>query len=653
MATLRETLRELAERLSDENYDESFAQYRFWLDIGSTHGHITSQDQVEDDIERIARPDSLKELIHPTAHLLVRFIGDIEADQTVSKHALGLHKRRCTSALHSFFESNLYRMKSNPGKPTYFLTNVNLIAHWANLGCVEEAVIRNHILQSLISHPRLYDHQADALFILFKLAGATFGAYADPSVVDRCFSLLRGHCSRDPVKRKLLRVRAPRVTRGGHQAEMNFQEIVDLRERNWEGLPLPPASTTRKPKPAGVGQKDPAATPVITPLGLPSRDLEPRVPQQLPPKRAITLETDTSPGSPVPHSPSVSISAMSDFTIADTSDDEFPLDTAITPHGTFYLEDGNVEVLCGNTLFRVHASVLSFHSPVLSRTLKSANLTAAESPNDCPRMLFSDAATDFATLLKIVYLPEYATLPLPQLFVPLTFTLNRFPERDGVPNFTTFSSLLRITAKYEMPAVRSRIIDAVRNAYPTTFDGLDPSKQLGERVFSWPTPHPNEVLNLFVQEKLTSALPMAYYMAVRRGLDSLMDRRLPASARLPPDILQVAIKGLLMLREMELKEMDRLILGLKDSGPCTRCDCPSLKVTGPSVSKALHQKVVDRIEDPTHSGTKLLEVLLLRDICGDDCFGFCEICVEGWEAGHADVRRSAWGMLPGMFGLKG
>ena len=30
MSTLRETLRDLAERLSDENYDESFAQYRFW-----------------------------------------------------------------------------------------------------------------------------------------------------------------------------------------------------------------------------------------------------------------------------------------------------------------------------------------------------------------------------------------------------------------------------------------------------------------------------------------------------------------------------------------------------------------------------------------------------------------------------------------------
>ena len=90
---------------------------------------------------------------------------------------------------------------------------------------------------------------------------------------------------------------------------------------------------------------------------------------------------------------------------------------------------------------------------------------------------------------------------------------------------------------------------------------------LGERVFSLPTPHPNEVLNLFVQQESISALPMAYYMAFRRGLGSLMDRRLPASAILSLGILQVAMKGLLALREMELKEMHRLILGSKNSQP--------------------------------------------------------------------------------------
>jgi len=68
-------------------------------------------------------------------------------------------------------------------------------------------------------------------------------------------------------------------------------------------------------------------------------------------------------------------------------------------------------VLCDNTLFRVNTSVLSFNSPVLGRMLSKANLAGAESPNGCPRILASDTAADFVTLLKVIYLPEYATLP--------------------------------------------------------------------------------------------------------------------------------------------------------------------------------------------------------------------------------------------------
>jgi hypothetical protein len=85
------------------------------------------------------------------------------------------------------------------GGESEFYADTNRIAHWANIGYVEEAAIRNHILQSLISHPKLYEHQAGALIILFTLAGATFGAHADPSVVDRCFELLKDY-SYDPAR---------------------------------------------------------------------------------------------------------------------------------------------------------------------------------------------------------------------------------------------------------------------------------------------------------------------------------------------------------------------------------------------------------------------------------------------------------------------
>ncbi|KAF9646048.1 hypothetical protein BDM02DRAFT_3271266 [Thelephora ganbajun] len=606
--------------LSDQAYEQSFAFYRLWFNVGHTYSQIPS-DKVFDAIwnQRLSSaldPEHGK-LIHPTAHLILRFASDAELDHILAPHSARLQSRLCARSLRQFFEDNLVgvrRKDEGYSKCGNIAADTNLIAHWANIGYVAETAIRDHILQSLISHPKLYDHQADALIILFKLAGATFEAYADPSVVDRCFELLKEHYSNNRYKNKLV------------------QEVVELRERGWEGLPPPPVFATGIPKPTGANQNDPAATPIVTSLGLPSRDPEPQIPQPPPLEPATDPETEAIPVSPVTQSPSISIATLSDFTTADTSDDESPTDpTVITPHDTFYFEDGNIEVLCGSTLFRVHTSILSLHSPTLRRMFAQASLAVADSPNGCPRILSSDTAADFSILLKVIYLPG-------------------FPERNKVPDFATFSSLLRITTKYEMPTVRSQLLEVVRDAYPETFEGLDPSKVLGESVFGGQTPHPNAVLNLFVQQKLTSVLPMAYYMAVRRGLDSLMDTGLPASARLSPENLRVAIKGLTALREMELKEIHRLVLGSKLSCSRSKSNCSLCGTADPKVMEA-HQKVVDRITDSSRSGTKVLQVLSLRDVCGDDLLGFCEGCVEGLEVGHAEMRKKAWTMLPDLFGL--
>ena len=55
-------------------------------------------------------------------------------------------------------------------------------------------MIREHILQFLTGSPsKQHPYREIALFVLFKIAGATFGACADPSVVDRCFELLKDH----------------------------------------------------------------------------------------------------------------------------------------------------------------------------------------------------------------------------------------------------------------------------------------------------------------------------------------------------------------------------------------------------------------------------------------------------------------------------
>ena len=207
-----------------------------------------------------------------------------------------------------------------------------------------------------------------------------------------------------------------------------------------------------------------------------------------------------------------------------------------------------------------------------------------------------------------------------------------------------------------MPNLRARLLKTVHDAYPETFDGLDPSRVLGENVFDGAKPHPNMVLNFLIQEKVTSALPMAYYMAVRRGPDSLMDTRLPSSATLSGKTLRSATRGLMALREMELKESYKIAFLIKNFTSNIGCDsqeCISWKggISDAVVISAC-QDVFDRITGSAVGGTRILQVLPASEFAENMGCKFCQVCMEKIQVAHAEVRRKAWTALPEVFGLK-
>ena len=227
MSTPDKILRGLICSLSEENYDETFAKYRLWLDIGITYGYLNDKDQVANDIREILQSSLLRpedgDLIHPANHLYLRFVRDIEADPTMSAQVPEL-ARSFEAAVDRCFGENLsiadrdddvvrhqYRYQSDVERlareRVEFARQINLVACWANLGYVKRVVVWDHILQSLTSLPKLYDHQADAIIILFKIAGGTFGTITDPSVVDCCLELLKNHSSNNASRSRLVQVR--------------------------------------------------------------------------------------------------------------------------------------------------------------------------------------------------------------------------------------------------------------------------------------------------------------------------------------------------------------------------------------------------------------------------------------------------------------
>jgi hypothetical protein len=148
---------------------------------------------------------------------------------------------------------------------------------------------------------------------------------------------------------------------------------------------------------------------------------------------------------------------------------------------------------------------------------------------------------------------------------------------------------------------------------------------VGESAFG-DEPHPDMVLNLFVQQNVSSALPMAYYMAARRGSDLLMDDRLSLSATLSSQRLRSAIRGLIALREMELKETHRIVFAVKDATGhvgCSSMHCPLEKGT-----TGTRRRAFDRIAGSAVEGKRILQVLSTSELAGGTGPRFCRVCEE-------------------------
>jgi hypothetical protein len=192
--------------LSEENYAQSFASYRFVFELAQTYSQVPFNlvfDSIRKHRGRLTSPGN--GIFFPATLLILRFASEAQSDSVLALHSAGLRHRLCTSILDEFFNVSLGALSGLGGDNVL----ANFIAHGANLGLIEETAIRQHILQLLTttSHSTLHSYQAEMLCVLFKLAGATFDAYADPSVIDRCFKLLRDYSIVDSWRRGQIQVR--------------------------------------------------------------------------------------------------------------------------------------------------------------------------------------------------------------------------------------------------------------------------------------------------------------------------------------------------------------------------------------------------------------------------------------------------------------
>ena len=106
-------------------------------------------------------------------------------------------------------------------------------------------------------------------------------------------------------------------------------------------------------------------------------------------------------------SPTSSFSAVSDLTPTEFGEIEQNEEQEVSRHDTFYFDDGNVEIVCGGALFRIHSTIISFSSSRLRDILSPTSLFDAPMPEGRPRVTVSDNAKDFTVLLKSIYTPGW------------------------------------------------------------------------------------------------------------------------------------------------------------------------------------------------------------------------------------------------------
>jgi BTB/POZ domain len=74
---------------------------------------------------------------------------------------------------------------------------------------------------------------------------------------------------------------------------------------------------------------------------------------------------------------------------------------ALVNHPSLYFDDGNVILKCGKTLFRVHRSLLSKHSPVFAELLDTNR--NKKTLRGCMLLKVEDDQDDIEAILRIIY----------------------------------------------------------------------------------------------------------------------------------------------------------------------------------------------------------------------------------------------------------
>jgi len=197
-----------------------------------------------------------------------------------------------------------------------------------------------------------------------------------------------------------------------------------------------------------------------------------------------------------------------------------------------------------------------------------------------------------------------------------------------------------MTTKYGFFDVRDQLVDSIKGAYPTKWEGPGTAKVLGEDIFGSPEPHPNAVLNLFTEQSIRFALPFAAYRAVLGGFSSLTSDK-PGTI-LPRLALASTIYGMDLIRG-GLAQLAHSVVSTMNLGKCHDGECAANVGIDHPERRMEALNVIYDIMVNEGKGDVLFSLSLGNILCVN--------CAKTLEQAHRIWCATIWEELPRIFGV--
>ncbi|KAM5536124.1 hypothetical protein V8D89_010223, partial [Ganoderma adspersum] len=295
-----------------------------------------------------------------------------------------------------------------------------------------------------------------------------------------------------------------------------------------------------------------------------------------------------------------------------------------------WLDDGNIVLVAGDTMFKVYRGLLAAQSPIFGDMFAVASSSRGAHFGDVPTVRLTDSPEDLKHLLR-------ALVPNNQRSV--------FKSQLGDFTIHQLSALIRLAHKYQIEDVQKQAVAALRISYPSDWQAWE--KRDTQRVIAAAAVSSAiEVMSLARLVDEPKMLPSAFYTCSLAG-GLIVDgwcREDGSVQTLANDDLKRVINGYGVLHQRaplmlsRVFDVDPALGAVRFPGghchaPLTRAYLQEAKVCKLIAFKLLH------------SWRGIINQWATKYV-------FCEVCAKLMEERSTVERRALWDALPAMFGLK-